>query len=103
MSVTRQVGRLPDALIAYVGGGSNAIGTFCPFLDDNVAMHGVEAAGFGISLPSHVRQVIDNGANAAIIGSAFSKIVEQNLRDSDKMLKMLPQRAQTLKRETHLS
>jgi tryptophan synthase alpha chain len=61
------------------------------------------AVGFGLSLPSHVRQVIDNGANAAIIGSAFSRIVEQNLRDSDKMLKMLRQRAQTLKRGTHPS
>jgi tryptophan synthase alpha chain len=61
------------------------------------------AVGFGLSLPSHVRQVIDNGANAAIVGSTFSRIVEQNLRDSDKMLKMLRQRAQTLKRGTHLS
>jgi len=60
------------------------------------------AVGFGLSLPSHVRQVIDNGANAAIIGSAFSQIVEQNLRDSDKMLKMLGQRSQTLKRGTRL-
>ena len=56
------------------------------------------AVGFGLSLQSHVSQVIDNGANAAIIGSAFSQIVEQNLGDSDQMLKMLRQRAQTLKR-----
>src|SRR5450759_2697553 len=51
--VTRQVGRLPDALIACVGGGSNAIGTFYPFLDDNVAMHGVEAAGEGLATAKH--------------------------------------------------
>ena len=51
------------------------------------------AVGFGLSLPSHVRQVIDNGANAAIIGSAFSQIVEQNLDDGSKMLKMLCARA----------
>lgn len=42
-------GRLPDALVACVGGGSNAIGTFHPFVDDKeVAFHGAEAAGKGI-------------------------------------------------------
>jgi tryptophan synthase beta chain len=49
----RQVGRFPDALIACVGGGSNAIGTFYPFLEDNVAMHGVEAAGEGLATVKH--------------------------------------------------
>jgi len=58
------------------------------------------AVGFGLSLPSHVRQVINNGANAAVVGSKFAEIVEQNLDDSDKMLKMLRQCAQTLKRNT---
>ena len=43
------VGRLPDRVIACVGGGSNAIGTFVPFLDDsNVELIGVEAAGEGL-------------------------------------------------------
>ena len=51
--MARQVGRLPDALIACVGGGSNAIGTFYPFLDDDVAMHGVEAAGAGLATSKH--------------------------------------------------
>ena len=51
--MTRQVGRLPDALIACVGGGSNAIGTFYPFLDDDVAMYGVEAAGAGLATSKH--------------------------------------------------
>ena len=47
-------GRLPDALIACVGGGSNAIGLFHPFLDDkNVAIYGVEAAGDGIETGNH--------------------------------------------------
>jgi len=47
-------GRLPDALVACVGGGSNAIGLFHPFLDDDgVAMYGVEAAGFGIASGHH--------------------------------------------------
>ncbi len=47
-------GRLPDMLVASVGGGSNAIGMFHPFLDDaNVAMIGVEAAGHGLSSGEH--------------------------------------------------
>ena len=47
-------GRLPDALVACVGGGSNAIGLFHPFLDDkNVAIYGVEAAGDGIETGNH--------------------------------------------------
>ncbi|MFO1431108.1 MAG: tryptophan synthase subunit beta [Candidatus Competibacteraceae bacterium] len=47
-------GRLPDALVACVGGGSNAIGLFHPFLEDfQVAMYGVEAAGEGLSTGHH--------------------------------------------------
>ncbi|MBZ6381505.1 tryptophan synthase subunit beta [Sphingomonas sanguinis] len=47
-------GRLPDLLIASVGGGSNAIGLFHPFLDDaDVAMLGIEAAGHGLSTTQH--------------------------------------------------
>jgi len=47
-------GRLPDALVACVGGGSNAIGLFYPFLcDDDVEMYGVEAGGHGISTGQH--------------------------------------------------
>ncbi len=46
--------RLPDALVACVGGGSNAIGLFYPFIGDSkVAMYGVEAAGEGISTHHH--------------------------------------------------
>ncbi len=49
-----RTGRLPDALVACVGGGSNAIGLFHPFIDDaEVAMHGVEAAGDGIATGRH--------------------------------------------------
>jgi tryptophan synthase alpha subunit len=47
--------------------------------------------------------VIDNGANAAVVGSRFAEIVEQNLDDSDKMLKMLRKCAQKLKGSTMLS
>lgn len=47
-------GRLPDALVACVGGGSNAIGLFYPFLsDDSVNMYGVEAAGLGLHTSQH--------------------------------------------------
>ena len=49
-----QTGRLPDALVACVGGGSNAIGLFHPFLaDESVAMYGVEAAGDGLDTGRH--------------------------------------------------
>ena len=47
-------GRLPDALVACVGGGSNAIGLFYPFIgDDGVAIYGVEAAGDGLQTGRH--------------------------------------------------
>jgi tryptophan synthase beta chain len=50
----QQTGRLPDALVACVGGGSNAIGLFHPFLEHSeVAMYGVEAAGEGIETGRH--------------------------------------------------
>ncbi|MBT7768828.1 MAG: tryptophan synthase subunit beta, partial [Rhodospirillales bacterium] len=47
-------GRLPDTLIAAIGGGSNAMGLFYPFLDDpSVSMIGVEAGGHGLDTPEH--------------------------------------------------
>ncbi len=46
-------GRLPDVLVAAIGGGSNAIGLFHPFLDDDVRMIGVEAAGHGLDTAAH--------------------------------------------------
>jgi tryptophan synthase beta chain len=52
--VLEQAGRLPDALIACVGGGSNAMGLFYPFIDDReVALYGVEAGGDGIRAGRH--------------------------------------------------
>ncbi len=48
------IGKLPDALVACVGGGSNAIGLFYPFIDDpSVKLIGVEAAGDGVSTGRH--------------------------------------------------
>ncbi|WP_368389722.1 tryptophan synthase subunit beta [Marinobacter sp. SS5-14b] len=49
-----KVGKLPDALVACVGGGSNAIGMFYPFLtDESVELYGVEAGGLGIATGQH--------------------------------------------------
>ncbi len=48
-----QLGRLPDAVVACVGGGSNAIGLFADFLDDEVRLIGVEAAGKGLMGEEH--------------------------------------------------
>ncbi len=50
----KQIGKLPDALVACVGGGSNAIGLFYPFLNDKaVKMYGVEASGYGVETGKH--------------------------------------------------
>jgi tryptophan synthase beta chain len=52
--IMEREGRLPDALVACVGGGSNAIGLFHPFLDDaGVELYGVEAAGSGLASGHH--------------------------------------------------
>ena len=52
--IVEREGRLPDLVTACVGGGSNAIGMFHPFLDDpDVEIHGVEAAGKGVDTPHH--------------------------------------------------
>jgi len=56
--ILKKEGRLPDALIACVGGGSNAIGTFHPFLNDkDVEMYGVEAAGRGLDSGKHAASI----------------------------------------------
>ena len=54
----REEGRLPEALVACVGGGSNAIGAFYPFLDDHsVKLFGVEAAGLGLNTGHHAASI----------------------------------------------
>ena len=51
-------GRLPDTLVACIGGGSNAMGLFHPFLDDkDVAIYGVEAAGYGVDTDKHAASI----------------------------------------------
>jgi len=62
-------GRLPDTLIACVGGGSNAMGLFHPFLDDpSVAMIGVEAAGLGLETGKHAAS-LNGGAPGVLHGN----------------------------------
>jgi len=51
--IIEQEGRLPDSLIACIGGGSNALGLFYPFLDDDVDIIAVEASGEGIETGNH--------------------------------------------------
>jgi tryptophan synthase beta chain len=51
--IVEQLGRLPDAVIACVGGGSNAIGLFADFMGDEVRLIGVEAAGKGLDSEEH--------------------------------------------------
>ncbi len=62
-------GRLPDLVAACVGGGSNAIGMFHPFLDDaSVEIHGVEAAGDGVATPRHAA-TLTKGTPGVLHGS----------------------------------
>jgi len=51
--IRKKEGKMPDAIVACVGGGSNAIGIFHPFLADDVELIGVEAAGKGLDTPDH--------------------------------------------------
>jgi tryptophan synthase beta chain len=76
-------GRLPDLLIAAIGGGSNAMGLFHPFLDDpSVAMHGVEAAGHGIDTEQHAASLtkgtpgILHGNKTYLLQDADGQIIE---------------------------
>ncbi|CAO1611197.1 tryptophan synthase subunit beta [Brochothrix thermosphacta] len=62
-------GRLPDALVACVGGGSNAIGTFYPFIEDkDVKLYGAEAGGSGIETGKHAATLTE-GRVGALHGS----------------------------------
>jgi len=70
--ILKAEGRLPDLLLACVGGGSNAIGLFHPFLDDeDVAMIGVEAGGLGIASGQHAARFSDpvNGRLGVLHGT----------------------------------
>ncbi|MBI1383359.1 MAG: tryptophan synthase subunit beta [Rhizobiales bacterium] len=75
-------GRLPDALVACIGGGSNAIGLFHPFLDDaSVAIYGVEAAGKGIETGEHCASL--NGGEPGVLHGNRTYL----LQDADGQIK----------------
>lgn len=61
-------GDLPDAVVACVGGGSNAIGMFAPFIEKEVPLYGVEAAGKGVETDKHAA-TLSKGSNGVIHGS----------------------------------
>ncbi len=81
--ILAQAGRLPDALIACVGGGSNAIGLFHPFLDDaQVALYGVEGGGKGLDSGQHAaplcagRPGVLHGNRTYLMEDADGQIIE---------------------------
>ena len=68
-------GRLPDALVACVGGGSNAMGLFHPFLnDDAVRLYGVEAAGEGVATDRHAAAI--NGGRPGVLHGSLSYLLQ---------------------------
>lgn len=72
-----QEGRLPDSIIACVGGGSNAMGIFYPFLEDTqVKLIGVEAAGRGLNTPLHAA-TLTKGTKGVLHG-AYSYILQDD-------------------------
>ncbi|MCL4309578.1 MAG: tryptophan synthase subunit beta [Actinomycetota bacterium] len=80
--ILQQEGRLPNELIACVGGGSNAMGLFAAFMDTGVGMTGVEAAGEGLETGRHGAS-IERGARGVLHGSlsyilqdAYGQILE---------------------------
>jgi|TARA_B100000315_G_scaffold168434_1_gene156946 tryptophan synthase beta chain len=66
--IMEQEGRLPDSLIACIGGGSNALGLFYPFLDDDVRIIAVEASGEGIETGKHAAS-LNAGAPGVLHGN----------------------------------
>jgi len=73
--IQAQAGRLPDAVVACIGGGSNAIGIFHPFIDDpNVRLIGFEAAGDGVETGRHAA-TFSGGSPGAFQGS-FSYLLQ---------------------------
>lgn len=71
-------GRLPDTLVACLGGGSNAIGLFYPFIEDaDVKMIGVEAAGEGIDTPHHAAS-LTKGQHGVLHGTLSYLLQDKN-------------------------
>ncbi len=74
--IQRAEGRLPSVLVACVGGGSNAMGMFYPFLDSSVSMVGVEAAGLGLSTGHHAATL--SLGRPGILHGAFSYLLQND-------------------------
>jgi tryptophan synthase beta chain len=72
--VLRKEGRLPDAVIACVGGGSNAIGIFHPFLQDDLRLIGVEAGGEGLETGRHGASLC--GGSPGVLHGALSYLLQ---------------------------
>ena len=73
--IVEKAGRLPDAIVACIGGGSNAIGMFHPFLDDEeVALYGVEAAGSGLATGLHAAAIADG--KEGVLHGAYMYILQ---------------------------
>jgi tryptophan synthase beta chain len=69
-----ETGRLPTAVVACVGGGSNAIGIFAPFYDDPVRLVGVEAAGRGLTSGAHAASIV--GGRPGVLHGSFSYLLQ---------------------------
>ena len=68
--IMEREGRLPDSLVACIGGGSNAMGLFHPFLDDpDVHIYGVEAAGLGLDKPEEHAASLNGGRPGVLHGN----------------------------------
>jgi tryptophan synthase beta chain len=77
--VLAAAGRLPDRVIACVGGGSNAIGTFIPFVDDvGVELVGVEAAGEGLETGRHGAP-LTVGGRAGVLHGSLSAVLQDEM------------------------
>ena len=75
---SQQVGGLPDALVACVGGGSNAIGLFHPFINDtSVDMYGVEASGLGLDTNQHSAP-LNKGKPGVLHGNKTYIVCDEN-------------------------
>ncbi|WP_068983742.1 MULTISPECIES: tryptophan synthase subunit beta [Lysinibacillus] len=73
--ILEKEGRLPDAVVACIGGGSNAIGMFHPFVDDEtVALYGVEAAGSGIETGKHAAAIA--GGQLGVLHGAYMYLLQ---------------------------
>lgn len=77
-------GQLPDALIACVGGGSNAMGLFYPFVeDDEVAMYGVEAGGDGVDTGRHAAPLASGAPRGVLHGNRTYLMSDEGGQVSD--------------------